>query len=156
MTEPKGDMKKGKRRNRYGICNWYIYYASMCSIHILLFELAKMKYNIMLRLDNWNDIINQNRVNKYCANSNKQKEMKDISWFIRKIPKIEKYPIELIFRWHIKNSRADLDNKSVKSILDEMQNLGILENDNMKHISKITHIAVPDKTEYVEMEIIEC
>lgn len=88
------------------------------------------------------------------ANSYKQKEMEDISLFIRRIPKIKKYPIELIFTWHMKNPRSDLDNKSVKSILDEMQNLGIIENDNIKHINKISHIAVQDKTEYVEMEII--
>ena len=113
-----------------------------------------MKYNIMLKLDNWNEIINNNRVNKYLANNHKQKEMKDISWFVRKIPPIKKYPIEIIFKWHIKNSRSDLDNKSVKSILDCMQNLGILENDNIKHINKITHIAIKDDIEYVEMEII--
>ena len=113
-----------------------------------------MKVKIMMRLDNWNDIIGQNRVNKYSANNHKQKEMLDISWFIRNMPKIEKYPIELIFTWHIKNSRSDLDNKSVKSILDEMQNLGILENDNIKHITKITHIAIKDTNEYVEMEIL--
>ncbi len=113
-----------------------------------------MKYRIMLKLSNCNEIINQNRVNKYCANSHKQQEVKDISWFIRQIPRIEKYPIELIFTWHIKNSRSDLDNKSTKAILDCMQNLGILENDNINHINKITHIAVKDKEEYVEMEII--
>ena len=113
-----------------------------------------MKIVIPLKLANWNEIINQNRINKYLANSHKQKEMKDISWFIRKIPPITKYPIELVFTWHIKNSRADLDNKSVKSILDCMQNLGILENDNIKHISKITHIAIKDSEEYIEMEIV--
>lgn len=113
-----------------------------------------MKYKIMLKLSSWNEIINQNRVNKYCANSHKQQEMKDISWFIRQIPKIEKYPIELIFTWHIKNSRSDLDNKSTKAILDCMQNLGILENDNINHIIAIHHYAVKDKEEYVEMEIL--
>lgn len=108
----------------------------------------------MLKLSSWNEIINQNRVNKYCANSHKQQEMKDISWFIRQIPKIEKYPIELIFTWHIKNSRKDLDNMSIKSLLDCMQNLGILENDNINHITAIHHYAVKDKEEYVEMEIV--
>jgi len=112
-----------------------------------------MKIVIPLKLNNWNDIISQCRANKYSANSHKQAEMKDISWFIRKIPKIEKYPVEMTFIWHIKNPRSDLDNKSVKSILDCMQNLGILKNDNIKHIKKITHIAVIDKTEYIEMEI---
>lgn len=114
----------------------------------------EMKYTIMLKLDTWNEIIGRCRANKYLANSYKQTEMQDISWFIRQIPKIEKYPIELVFTWHIRNPRSDLDNKSIKSILDEMQNLGILENDNVKHIRKITHEAVIDKNEYVEMEII--
>ena len=114
-----------------------------------------MKYNIMLKLSNWNDIINQCRTNKYSANSHKQQEMRDISWFIRKIPPITKYPIKMVFKWHIKNSRSDLDNKSVKSILDCMQNLGILENDNINHICSISHIAIKDNIEYVEMEIKE-
>ena len=112
-----------------------------------------MKVVIPLRLDNWNDIIRECRANKYSANSHKKAEMRDISWFVRQIPKIDKYPIKMVFKWHIKNVRADLDNKSVKSILDCMQNLGILENDNIGHINKITHIAIKDTTEYVEMEI---
>lgn len=114
-----------------------------------------MKIKIPLKLFNWNDIINQNRINKYSANSHKQQEMKDISWFIRKIPPIKKYPIELTFTWHIKNPRADIDNKSIKSILDSMQNLGILENDNIKHINAIHYYAIIDTEEYVEMEIKE-
>lgn len=112
-----------------------------------------MKCNIILKLNNWNDIISQCRTNKYSANSHKQKEMKDISWFIKDIPPVEKYPIKITFKWHIKNSRSDLDNKSVKSILDCMQNLGIIENDNIKHIKEIHHIAILDKDEYIEMEI---
>ena len=113
-----------------------------------------MKVTIPLKLFNWNDIISQCRANKYYANTHKQKEMKDISWFIRNIPPITKYPIKMIFTWHIKNSRSDLDNKSVKSILDCMQNLGILENDNIKHITEITHKAIKDSEEFVEMEIL--
>jgi Holliday junction resolvase RusA-like endonuclease len=109
----------------------------------------------MLKLSNWNDIISQCRTNKYSANNHKQKEMRDISWFIKKIPPIKKYPIEITFKWHIKNSRADLDNKSCKSILDCMQNLGILENDNAKHINAIHHYAILDTEEYIEMEINE-
>lgn len=114
-----------------------------------------MKVIIPLKLSNWNDIISQCRANKYYANTHKQREMKDISWFIRQIPPIKKYPIEIVFKWHIKNTRSDLDNKSVKSILDCMQNLGILENDNIGHIKAIHHYAIKDTTEYVEMEIME-
>lgn len=113
-----------------------------------------MKVVIPLKLLNWNDIIGQCRANKYYANTHKKSEMKDISWFIKGIPPIRNYPIKLIFTWHIKNMRADLDNKSIKSILDCMQNLGIIENDNVKHINEITYKAVKDKEEYVEMEIL--
>ena len=114
-----------------------------------------MKIKIPLKLENWNDIINSNRINKYVGANQKKKEMKDISWFIRQIQPITKYPIKLVFTWHITNLRKDLDNMSIKSTLDCMQELGILENDNIKHINQITHIAVKDESEYVEMEIIE-
>ena len=70
----------------------------------------------MLKLHNWNDIINANRINKYIGASQKKKEMEDISWFIKKIPPIKKYPIQLVFTWHVKDLRSDLDNKSTKSI----------------------------------------
>lgn len=114
-----------------------------------------MKIIIPLKLDNWNKIINQCRLNKYYANTHKKREMKEISMFVNKIPKITKYPVKMVFKWHIKNSRSDLDNKSCKSILDCMQNLGILQNDNINYIDTITYIAIKDKEEYLEMEIIE-
>ena len=114
-----------------------------------------MKFQIMMKLDNWNDIIKYCRSNKYYANTHKKREMSDISYFLDKIPRIEKYPVEMVFKWHIKRV-CDLDNKSVKSILDEMQIKGILENDDIKHITKITHIAIKDTEDYVEVEINEC
>jgi Holliday junction resolvase RusA-like endonuclease len=104
-------------------------------------------------MDSWNDTIKYCRGNKFGANSHKKKEMRDISIFMRNLPKIDKYPIQMTFKWHIKNIISDLDNKSCKSILDEMQNLGILENDNIKHINKIVYEAIPDKEDYVEIEI---
>lgn len=113
-----------------------------------------MKVVIPLKLFNWNDIISQCRTNKYYANTHKKQEMKDISWFVKDIPPITKYPIKMVFTWHIKNSRKDLDNMSIKSTLDCLQNLGILENDNIKHIDTIIHKAVKDDTEFVEMEIL--
>lgn len=112
-----------------------------------------MRFIIDMKLDNWNDIIKYCRSNKYGANFRKQKEMKEIANFMIGLPKIKEYPIEIIFRWHIKNNNSDLDNKSTKAILDTMQKIGILENDNIKHIDKITNIAIPDKKEYVDVEI---
>ena len=112
-----------------------------------------MKIVIPLKLSNWNDIINANRINKYVGASQKKKEMQDIGYFIRNMKPITEYPIKIAFTWHVTNQRKDLDNMSTKSILDCMQELGKLENDNIKHINQITHIAVKDTTEYVEMEI---
>ena len=112
-----------------------------------------MRFIIDMKLDNWNKTILRSRSNKFGANSHKKKEMKDISYFLKDVPKIKDYPIEMIFTWHIKSVVSDLDNKSVKSILDEMQELGILENDNIKYINKITYIAVKDNRDYVEVEI---
>ena len=112
-----------------------------------------MNIKIPLKLSNWNDIINANRINKYVGASLKKKEMREISYFIRSMPKIDKYPIKLIFTWHTTNFRKDIDNMSVKSILDCMQELGKLENDNIKHINSICHYAVKDKEDFVEMEI---
>lgn len=112
-----------------------------------------MKIVIPLKLSNWNDIINSNRINKYIGASQKKKEMKDISYFIRNMPKITEYPIKINFTWHVKNIASDLDNKCIKSILDCMQNLGKLQNDNIKHINEITYKATKDKDDYVEMEI---
>lgn len=107
------------------------------------------------KLKNWNDTINSCRNNKYGANKEKKKEMDIIRYYLLNIPKIEKYPIELYCKWHITNVNSDLDNKSLKSVLDQMQLSGILENDNSKHISKIIYEAIKDTKDYLEIEIKE-
>lgn len=109
---------------------------------------------IKLKLDNWNDIIKNNRANKYGANSHKQREMREIIYFIKDMPKIEKYPIKINCIWHIKNVNSDLDNKSIKSVLDAMQKIGKLENDNIKHITEINYKAIKDNEDYLEIEVI--
>lgn len=73
-----------------------------------------MKIIIDTKLQTWNEIINQNRKNKYMANKIKQEEMGVIAYFLLNTKKIEKYPIKIICRWHVKNINSDLDNKSVK------------------------------------------
>ena len=114
-----------------------------------------MKIIIDLKSSNWNDITDTNRRNKYLGNQLKQKEMKNISYFLIGKPKITKYPIKLICTWHIKNINQDLDNKSLKMVLDQLQVQGILENDNLKHINEITHKYIKDTKDYLELEILE-
>lgn len=117
--------------------------------------MRKIKIIIDQKLSTWNEIINQNRRNKYMANNIKQKEMEFIQYYLHKSHKVKKYPIKIICKWHIKNINSDLDNKSIKSVLDIMQKKGIIENDNIKHITNIEYQAIKDKKDYLEMEIIE-
>ena len=114
-----------------------------------------MKIVIDYKLDNWNDTININRRNKYAGASQKKKEMGIIKMFLIGKPKIQHYPIKLNCTWHVKNIGSDLDNKSLKAVLDTMQEVGILENDNINHINEINHIAIKDTKDYLEIEIIE-
>ena len=101
-----------------------------------------MKIKIDYKLDNWNDTIKHNRTNKYLGAKRKRKEMDIIRYFLLNVPKIKKYPIKL-------------NCKSLKSVLDQMQLSGILENDNINHINEINHKAVKDNEEYLEIEVIE-
>lgn len=113
------------------------------------------KIIIDYKLDSWNETINVNRMNRYAAASKKKKEMSIVSNFLKDMPKINKYPIKLNCTWHVKNLNSDLDNKSLKAVLDCMQEVGLLENDNIKHINYISHTAVKDTRDYLEMEVFE-
>lgn len=114
-----------------------------------------MRIVIDYKLDNWNETVNINRRNRYAAAAKKKKEMSIVHLFLRDVPKIEKYPIRLNCTWHVKNIGSDLDNKSLKAVLDAMQEVGILENDNIRHINEINHKAIKDEKDYLEIEIEE-
>ena len=114
-----------------------------------------MKITIDYKLDNWNDTIEHCRGNKFGANHTKQKEMSIINKFLIGVPKITKYPIKLNCTWYVKNIGSDLDNKSLKSVLDAMQKKGILENDNINHIPIINHKAVKADRDYLEIDLEE-
>lgn len=116
-----------------------------------------MKLIIDYKLDNWNDTINKSRTNYAYANDIKQKEMKIIEFFIKEqnLKPIEKYPIKLNCVWHVKYFKGDLDNKSLKSVLDQLQKSNILKNDNLKHINEINHKVMKDTHDYLELEMIE-
>jgi len=112
-----------------------------------------MKVVIDYKFENINTYINRCRTNYYYANKIKQKETEISKYEFNKIPKIDKYPIELIFTWHIKNKLADLDGKLPKNIIDGLVRSGKIIDDNVKYIQKITHIYQEDKKEFVEIEI---
>lgn len=112
-----------------------------------------IKIVIDYKLENWNDVIKYNRANKFIGARHKKEEMNIVKIFLLKVPKIEKYPIKLNCIWHTSNLGSDLDNKCIKAVLDQMQEMGILENDNIKHIREINHKAVKDIKDFLEIEI---
>ena len=114
-----------------------------------------MKIIIDYKLDNWNQVIAHNRADKYVGAREKKREMNIVKLFLLNTPKIEKYPIRLNCTWHTTNLGSDLDNKCLKAVLDQMQEMGILENDNIKHITEINSKAVKDLKDYLVIEIEE-
>ena len=114
-----------------------------------------MKIIIDYKLDNWNETIACNRANRYVGANRKKKESRIVMMYLLGIKPIKKYPIQLNCTWHVSNLNSDLDNKSLKVVLDTMQSMGILENDNIKHIPMINHKAVKDKKDYLEIDIEE-
>lgn len=113
-----------------------------------------MKIEIPYIPPNWNDYINAERTNKYKANNIKQDEKTLIR--LLNLGKYKgAYPVEIIIKPHYSAQRQDLDNFRFKGLLDGLVAAGVLENDNLKHIQKITLAPIFDKKEIVEIEIKE-
>lgn len=112
-----------------------------------------MKVIIEYKFDNINNYVNKCRSNYFYANKTKQTETNIAEISFRNIPKIENYPIELIFTWHIKSKTCDLDGKLPKNIIDGLVRAKKIPDDNVKYIQKITHLYQEDKDEKVEIEI---
>ena len=75
-----------------------------------------MKIIINHKFESINNYINQCRTNYHVANKTKQQETMLSALAFTKIPPIKKYPIELIFYWHIKNKTSDLDGRLPKKV----------------------------------------
>lgn len=114
-----------------------------------------MRITLNYKFDSVNSYVNKCRTNYYLANSTKQKETMFSALAFSRIKKIEKFPIELIFYWHIKTKTSDLDGRLPKNIIDGLVKSGRIPDDNVKYIQKITHIYIEDKQDFVEVEIKE-
>lgn len=114
-----------------------------------------MKITFNYEFDSWNKTISKCRSNYYYANAKKKKEMEYVKWELikQKIKPITVYPVKIYCYWHRNSKRGDIDNLSVKSILDQMQKSGILKNDNLNCIQELHYIYVKDTRNFLEMEI---
>ena len=114
-----------------------------------------MKLYFDYEFPNWNDYINLERRNFYGANNQKQKEKNYIRLATIGKKYTGKYPVELIIQPHFKDHRQDLDNIRIKGLLDGLVKAGVLKNDNLNCIQKITYIPIFDDKKGIEIEIKE-
>lgn len=114
-----------------------------------------MKIIIDYKFESLNGYINKCRTNYFVANKIKQQETNLSALAFCRIPKITKYPIRLIFKWHMKSKIADLDGRLAKNIIDGLVRAKKIPNDNVKYIQEIVHKYIPDKKDYVEIEMEE-
>lgn len=112
-----------------------------------------MRIKIKYKFESMNNYINKCRSNYHYANKIKQQETDLACLAFTKIPKIEEYPIELIFHWYMKSKNADLDGRLPKNIIDGLVRSKKIVDDNVKYIQKITHVYHESKEDYVEVEI---
>lgn len=66
-----------------------------------------------------------------------------------------KEPVIILFEWNEKSKRRDLDNvySAKKYILDALQKIGILENDNYRHVKGVYDTVVYGQTDFVTVRI---
>ena len=114
-----------------------------------------MKLKIPFFPLNWNKYIDAERSSKYKAAEIKKQEKTAVHWVVANKRYVEGYPCQVILRPHYKNMRQDLDNFRYKGILDGLVSAGVIENDNLVHIRKITIEPVFDDEECIEIEIKE-
>lgn len=104
---------------------------------------------------NWNQYIDLERGNKYKANRLKQEEKQIVRLLTRGKKYTGNYPVEVFVRPHYKDYRQDLDNCRYKGLVDGLVSAGVLKNDNLKHIQRITLEPIFDNKVGVEIEIKE-
>lgn len=114
-----------------------------------------IKITLNHKYESLNNYINECRTNYHLANKLKQKETMLSALMFAKIPKITKFPIELVFKWHMKSKIADLDGRFPKNIIDGLVKAKRIPDDNVKYIQRITHEYIGDDKDYVELEIKE-
>lgn len=103
---------------------------------------------------NWNKYINIERTNKYMANNIKQEEKAYIALTVKE-RYTGNYPVSLTIRPHYQHKKGDLDNFRMKGLIDGLVSAGVIENDNLTKIDKITLEPIFDGNTGVDVEIKE-
>ena len=119
-------------------------------------HLARVTFEIPMRLPSANDYINVCRSNPFKASKFKKDLENDISLFLKDLPHFER-PVAIHFTWIEENKKRDLDNVAFgkKFILDAMVKEGKLKDDNRKCVTAFTDTFSYDKETKVILEIKE-
>ena len=101
-------------------------------------DLQMQSFAIEQRLPGLNEYINALNINRYKGNALKREAQDAIGLAIKRarLEPVTEYPVFVLFEWHEKTRRRDLDNiaSAKKFILDALQECGILEGDGQKQI----------------------
>lgn len=102
---------------------------------------ATIKFTIHSRLPSLNEVISENRANRYKgAKLKKDTEAVIIAEIKRqKVQPVTEYPVEVFIRWFEPNRKRDVDNiqSSKKFILDAMVKAGVLVNDSPRYVAQV-------------------
>lgn len=120
---------------------------------------VKRSFTIEGRLDGLNEYTNACRSGWQAGSRMKKRnEEKVIEWIaVSGISRVTEYPVGLEITWY-DSSRRDLDNImfATKFIQDALVERGILENDDPKHISSLSHHIVHVKENpHIDVRIIQ-
>lgn len=120
------------------------------------------KFEIPEKLPSLNEVINQNRGNRYAGASMKKDLEAMICLYIRDAVRkgalsVVTKPCYVKFTWYERTKRRDVDNiqSSQKFVLDALQKCGILPNDNRKWVRQTVHTVVDADHDGVRVELIE-
>lgn len=99
-----------------------------------------------LDLNKYIKVLNYNR---FEGNAVKRNETKIAALYAGNYKRLLdglEFPVEIVFTWHLKDRRKDLDNVAFakKFVLDGLVAAGILPNDSMKYVSGFRDLFVVD------------
>lgn len=121
---------------------------------------ATIKFTIHSRLPSLNEVISENRANRYKG----AKLKKDTEALIiaeikqQKVQPVTEYPVEVFIRWLEPNRKRDVDNiqSSKKFILDAMVKAGVLVNDSQRYVEQVYDVVEVGNSARVEVEVTPC
>lgn len=115
--------------------------------------MTTIRLEIQGRFPTLNEYIRIERGNRYAAASTKRKHTEMVAWQV-KTQGQAKGKNDFTFIWYT-STRADPDNIAFakKFILDGLQMAGVIENDNQKHVGRLSDVIEKSKVDRVVVTI---